>query len=297
MLKRSTQKEKLKIYKVEESSELMAWLQQTFPQKNRKAIKSLLSHRQVMVNNRVVTQFNHPLKSGQEIAINFGKVQQELNTDRIKIIYEDPYLVVIDKKPGLLSIPNPKEEQNTAISILVSSLRKNKMEEQVFIVNLLDKAVSGLMIFAKDKEVHNKLIGDLKSGNARLTYTAVAQGMMESDKGKTVSFLKENRNFKMYSSTDEKEAQKAITRYKVLNKNNRYTLLELVPETQVKNQIRVHMENLGHSIVGDVKYGATTRPIKRLGLHCGKYDFVHPLNGKKMTLKVNPPRIFSELFT
>jgi 23S rRNA pseudouridine1911/1915/1917 synthase len=275
---------------------LLSFLLKQMPEKSRSTVKSLLSHRQVSVDYKVATQFNHLLKAGQEVIINWGRVQDQ-STDRgIKVYFEDPYLIVVEKKSGLLSIASDKEKDRTAYGILSKMVKKENPENLIFIVHRLDRETSGLMLFAKSYEVQQLLQQAWKDSIVERSYVVVVGGRVEQEQATVTSWLKENKALVMYSSPDPTDGQKAVTHYKVLKRSDQYSLLEVKLETGRKNQIRVHMKDIGHSVVGDKKYGSVLNPLRRMGLHARVLAFRHPVTGKEVHFETPIPRKFSELF-
>jgi 23S rRNA pseudouridine1911/1915/1917 synthase len=284
------------IFRVEEPAHLMEFLISTLPHKSRNNIKSLLGHRQVLVDGKPETQFNYPLSSGQKVEIIDTRVEPEQKFKEYSIIYEDQYLIVIDKAAGLLSMATENEKRATAYSLLSNHVKKQDPGSKIFIVHRLDRETSGLMLFAKSESVKNKLQEAWNETIIERTYIAVVEGSVEKGEGTITSYLSEDKIFKMHSSNDPSRGRKAITHYSVLKKIPSYSLLTVNLETGRKNQIRIHMQELGHSIVGDKKYGAVANPIKRLGLHAQKLSFIHPATGQKMNFETKIPRAFLRLF-
>lgn len=274
----------------------MKFLLTQMPDKSRNTIKSILAHRQISVNNQVITKFDYPLEAGQQVKVNWNKVEEEPRYNGLKILYEDPYIIVIDKQAGLLSIATAKERQQTAYFILTEHVRKVNRKNRVYIVHRLDKDSSGVMMFAKSIEVQEILQRDWEKAVIDRKYVVVVEGMVEEPQGTIISWLKESSALIMYSCKFDNGGQKAITHYQVLKKSEDYTLLEAKLETGRKNQIRVHMQSIGHSIIGDKKYGSTQNPIKRLGLHALLLAFKHPVTGEEMRFETNIPKNFSCLF-
>jgi 23S rRNA pseudouridine1911/1915/1917 synthase len=281
---------------VSEPYELMQFLQDKLPSKGRNNIKSLLSHRQVIVDNQVITQYNHPLHTGQEVVINWSLVRDEETIRGLKIIYEDPEIIVIDKPAGILSIASDKEKNNTAYHQLTDYVRINNPDNRIFIVHRLDRDTSGVMLFAKNEEVKHLLQDSWKELVVDRAYIAVVEGYVKENKDTVRSWLLQTKTQMMYSSSKPGDGLEAITHYKMLQANAKYSLLEIRLETGRKNQIRVHMKDIGHSIIGDKKYGATTNPIARLGLHAHILAFKHPVTGELMRFETEVPKIFSRLF-
>jgi 23S rRNA pseudouridine1911/1915/1917 synthase len=277
-------------------AELMDFLLENLPGKRRTAVKSLLAHHQVSVDHKAVTQFNHPLEKGQQVTVTWTKVQQKSVLKGLKIVFEDPYLIVIDKAPGLLSIATEKERDRTAYRILSDSIKKINARSRIFVVHRLDKDASGLMMFAKSKDVQGALQGAWTRDVLERTYVVAVEGSVEKDAGTVTSWLKENKVLTMISSPTPNGGQKAVTHYRALRRSRNYSLLEVELETGRKNQIRIHMKDLGHAIVGDKKYGALTNPMNRLALHARILAFKHPVTGEVLRFETPIPGPFLGLF-
>jgi 23S rRNA pseudouridine1911/1915/1917 synthase len=277
---------------VTEPTELMILLMSKMPDKGRKTIKSLLAHNQVSVDNKITSQFNHHLKPGQQVGINFSKVIQVSKDKGLKIIFEDPFIIVIDKEHGLLSIATDKEKERTAFRIVSDQLKITDPTARIFVVHRLDRDASGILMFAKSREIQQILQNAWKKDVIERSYVVVVEGRVILDQGTITSWLKENKARVMYSSATPDVGQKAVTHYQVLKRSNEYSLLQVRLETGRKNQIRVHMKDLGHSIIGDKKYGATQNPINRLGLHARVLVFRHPVTGKEMRFETPIPQRF-----
>lgn len=280
---------------VSEPAELMKFLLEKMNNKGRNNIKSLLTHRQVMVDEQVVTQYNHPLRVGQEVSVNWSLVRDEDKGKGLKIIYEDSEIIVIDKPAGLLSIASDKEKTYTAYRQLTDYVRKDNPKNRIFIVHRLDRDTSGVMLFAKNEGIKHSLQDAWKDIVVDRGYVAVVSGRVKKKEGTIKSWLKETKTRLMYSSSTPGDGLEAITHYKVLEACSQYSLLEIRLETGRKNQIRVHMKDIGHSIIGDKKYGSTANPIGRLGLHAHILAFKHPVSGELMRYETEVPKKFSRL--
>ncbi len=281
--------------KVKEETRLLEFLIASMPEKSRKSIKTLLAHYQVSVDMKAVTQFDHLLKPGQQIAITWSKVLQRGSSKGLKVIFEDPYLIVIDKQPGMLSIATDKENERTAYRILSDQVKRLDPKNRIFVIHRLDREASGLMMFAKSKDIQLKLQEAWQDNVMERIYAVVVEGRVEQEKGVVTSWLKENSARVMYSSPVPGEGQKAVTHYRVQKQSDDFTLLEVKLETGRKNQIRIHMKDLGHSIVGDKKYGAASRPMNRIGLHARVLAFRHPVTGEVMRFETPVPGSFMSL--
>jgi len=263
---------------VDETATLIKFLRKQFPNKGSNKIKQLIERKLVTVNNETTTYFTQQLQIKQIVAVNEQPKQEDIVFSKIKILFEDESIIVIDKKAGLLSIATQKEIEKTAYSLLSEYVKRKNQRSRIFIVHRLDKQTSGVMIFAKNQDVKIKLQQNWHEMIIERTYSVVVEGFVEQKEGTIISWLKENKMYKMYSvKTPDNDSRKAITHYKVEKQNNEYSLLTIRLETGRKNQIRVHFFDLGFPVVGDVKYGATHNPIKRLGLHAKLIKFMHPV--------------------
>lgn len=283
-------------FKVKEQNELMKFLIENLPNKNRNNIKSLLKNKQVLVDGAAISQFNHPLNPGEEVMITESRFSDK-DMKGIKVVYEDEYLIAVEKASGILSIATDKEREKTAYNIVKNYVKSRNPLEKLFIVHRLDRETSGVMIFAKTEEMQQILQTNWQKMVLERTYVAVVEGKVEKNSDTIISYLKENSAFVTFSSDKEIEgSKKAITHYTVLKRSKGFSLVEANIETGRKNQIRVHMQSLGHSVVGDKKYGATTNPLGRLGLHAKSIIFKHPKTGKVLSFQTGIPAKFSGMF-
>ncbi|MBQ7120534.1 MAG: RluA family pseudouridine synthase [Oscillospiraceae bacterium] len=271
------------ILNVKEPSELLKLMYAEIKGVPKGKIKSFLEHRQVSVNGIVTTKFNHPVKSGDTVKISTGEGTRE--TRGIKIVYEDEWIVAVNKPSGLLTVATDREKEKTAYALL-SENRRGKL----FVVHRLDRDTSGVLLFAKSYEIKEALQEDWNDRILLREYLAVCEGSFESKKGVCKSFIAENSAHIMYSA---REGKLAITEYEVLRENAEYSYVKLNLRTGRKNQIRVHMKELGNPVVGDKKYGSTKNPIGRLGLHAVRLGFIHPVSGEELIVKAEPERKFT----
>ena len=283
------------VFKVDNSMELMKFLMEKMPENSRNSIKSMLTHKRVLVDDEVVSQYNYLLKAGQTVSIGKAKISKQ-DLKGVTILYEDKDIIVIEKAKGLLSVATAKEKDNTAYSILKKYLKEKDPKNMIFVVHRLDRDTSGVMLFAKTAKAQDILQTNWNDMVKERTYVAVVEGTMEKDSDTITSYLAENKAYITYSTDNKEEGKKAISTYKVLKKNKRYSMVEVNIETGRKNQIRVHMQELGHSVIGDKKYGATTNPIKRLGLHAHSIVFTHPITKEVFSFTSEIPNEFNSLF-
>ncbi|MEI8048900.1 MAG: RluA family pseudouridine synthase [Bacteroidota bacterium] len=283
-------------FKVTEESGLLKYLLLCMPGKSRNNVKSLLGYRQVSVNNHIETHFDFQVKPGDEVSLNKERAEEEVHCRGFRILHEDSSVVVIDKDAGLLTMATDTENFHTAYSILSRRVKRKNPDERIFIVHRLDRDTSGVMMFAKSENVQSILQRDWHQNVSERTYIAVVEGKVENKQGTIRSFLKENKALVMYSTRDPENGDEAITHYKVLKQNNDYSLLEIELETGRKNQIRVHMKDIGHCVVGDEKYGSKQNPLGRMGLHAKILAFQHPVTGKTVRFETPVPAKFARLF-
>lgn len=284
------------VLKVNESTELMKFLIEKFPEKSRTTIKSMLAHKQITVGDLVTTKFDFPLVRGQFVYLNKEKSDEKPRFRGLRIVHEDADIIVIDKNSGLLSMASDKEKVKTAYSILSEYVKRFDPKNLIFIVHRLDRETSGLMMFAKSKKVQEILQKDWNESIIERSYVVVVEGEVEKTEGTVTSWLKENKALVMFSSQTPDDGQKAITHYKVLKTTSQFSLLEVKLETGRKNQIRVHAKDMGHPVTGDKKYGAKLNPIGQMGLHARVLAFRHPTSGKTLRFDTPIPAKFLKLF-
>ncbi len=214
---------------------------------------------------------------------------------RLKLVYEDDDIIVVNKGYGLLSMGNDKVKEGTAYTILRDYLKWQDPRNKLFIVHRLDRDTSGLMVFAKSIEAKENLQHNWNNMVLSRKYLAVVEGRPDPAEGIVKSYLAENSRYEVYSTDNPDEGQLAITRYRTLKSRNGYSLMEVELDTGRKNQIRVHMKDLGHPITGDRRYGAGSSPIHRMALHAQTLRFVHPITRKDMNFTTPTPISFSKI--
>ena len=211
------------------------------------------------------------------------------------ILYEDEHILVADKPAGLLTMGTDAEKTKTAYYILTDYVRKGcaKSRKRIFIVHRLDRETSGIVVFAKSVEA--KLCLQEQWKDAEKKYLAVVYGRPANKEGTITSYLAENKAYRVYSTTDARKGKLAQTAYKVLKETERFSLLEIGLLTGRKNQIRVHLAEKGHPVVGDRKYGKGNDAYKRLALHSKSISFKHPISGKRLTFESEVPGYLKSL--
>ena len=298
-------------YRVEEVSELLPFLLIKMGGMTRTSIKQLLGQRRITVNNVIQTRHDTPLRRGDIITIESGRGNVELRHPKLRVVYEDDALIVVEKKNGLLTVPVKADSKETTVfSILKEYVRKQSHRNTVHVVHRLDRETSGLLVFAKSPELQEYMRTYWRQLVTKRTYVALVEGKLEKKEGKITSWLTENPRTALVSSSPvDNGGQLAITNYKVLKESalqteeadlkTEYSLVELNLETGRTNQIRVHMASMGHPVVGDRKYGSgnESSPIDRLCLHARVLEFIHPMTEKKVRFEAPMPKEFARIFT
>lgn len=285
----------IKEYPVKRECELLEFLFEIFPSQSRNSVKSLLSSRRVSVDGAPITQFNFKLVPGDTIIISNTAIRRKTRSN-LPIIYEDDEFIVINKPSGLLSIASDKEKGSTAYRMLSDYVQQKDKHNRIFVVHRLDEDTSGVLMVAKNPKIQQLLQENWNDIVSKRGYYAIVEGRLKEKSGTIKTYLKKNSQNLMYSVKSPKDAQLAITHYKVMKENDKYSLLDVNIDTGRKNQIRVHLGEMGHHVIGDDKYGEPANPIKRLGLHAYCLEFTHPITHKKMRFSAPMPKIFETLF-
>jgi 23S rRNA pseudouridine1911/1915/1917 synthase len=294
--KRNLKKSRTSTFPVTEQTELFKFIQVVVKDKSRNKLKSMLSNKRFKVGKEIITQHNHELNVGDEVTVNWDGAFKKEKYEGVKIIFEDDDIIVIDKKSGLLSIGSAKEKRQTAYRIVTNHIQQLNPVARLFVVHRLDREASGLMVFAKNKQAQVDLKGSWENTFQKNLYLAVTEGTIEEDVKTISSFLNESKALIVYSGNNPKVGKKAITNYNVIKKNEFYTLLEATQETERKNQLRVHLQSIGHPVLGDKKYESKQNPINRTAVHLRRINFTHPATNKEMEFETKVPEDFLRIF-
>ena len=225
---------------------------------------------------------------------NFGV---NMKKDKIDIIYEDKFIIVVNKPAHLLTISTENEKERTLFHKVINYEKQKNKNNKIFIVHRLDRDTSGLIVFAKSEKVRKILQDNWDEMAKTRGYVAVVEGRIEKKKDTIKNWIKEKIDFTSYTSDKPNDGKIAITKYELLNTSKSYSLLKIEILTGRKNQIRVHMKDIGHPIVGDKKYGAKTNPLKRLGLHANILELKHPITHQILKLESKVPSIMLNMFS
>ncbi len=294
--------------------ELLPFLLAKMGGMTRTSIKQLLGQRRVTVNKAVQTRHDVPVHKGDTVVITSGRGNGELHHPKLSIVYEDDWLIVVEKKVGLLTVPTyPGSTETTAFSILKNYVKHQDVHNGIYVVHRLDRETSGLLVFAKTPELQEYMRTYWRQLVTKRTYVALVEGILDKKSGKITTWLTEDkRNAVVYSSPVDDGGQMAVTNYKVLKEttppDNTTTentanflpisLIELNLETGRTNQIRVHMQSIGHPVIGDRKYGHGNEysPVDRLCLHARVLEFIHPATEQKVHFETSVPKEFLRVF-
>lgn len=281
-------------YVVNDEAPLLEWLIANI-KGSRSKIKATLQGRGIKVNGKCVTQFDFPLQKGMKIAVSQTKKNDQFKSRYVKLVYEDRWLVVVEKNIGILSMAAGHKSLNVK-SVLDNYFQKTGQKCRAHVVHRLDRDTSGLMVYAKDMDTeqifeHNwhEIVYDRR-------YVAVVSGEVAENEGTIANWLKDNKAYVTYSSPVDNGGKYAVTHFRVLDRTTEHSLVEYQLETGRKNQIRVHSADMGHPVCGDTKYGNGDDPIHRLCLHACVLCFWHPITRERMEFDTPVPTSFRQIF-
>jgi 23S rRNA pseudouridine1911/1915/1917 synthase len=282
-------------FMVEEPAPLLEYLLANVKQ-SRTKIKATLQGQGIKVNGKTVTRFDFPLKKGMKVAVSKTKRnQQSFKSRYVKIVYEDRWLIVVEKAVGILSMAAGHSSLNVK-SVLDDYFHKSRQKCSAHVVHRLDRDTSGLMVYAKDIDTEQTLEHNWHDIVYDRRYVAVLSGEVGPDEGTIENWLKDNKAYITYSSPVDNGGKLAITHFHVLDRTTEHSLVEFKLETGRKNQIRVHAADMGHPVCGDTKYGNGDDPLHRLCLHAWLLCFTHPVTGERMEFETPLPTPFRQLF-
>lgn len=284
----------IKEYKVKRESELLTYLIEEL-KFSRNNAKGLLSHHLIALDGAPVSQFNFMIYPGDSLIISKNPIKKK-EREKLPIIYEDDYIIALNKPFGLLSVASDKEKAITAYRLVMDYVQDKDRKNRIFVVHRLDKETSGVLIFAKSDELKEAFQNSWNDLVSKRGYYAIVEGNLTKKEDTITNYLKMNSLNLMYiASSKDPKAQKCITKYNVLKENKKYSLLDVNIFTGRKNQIRVTLGSLGHFVLGDDKYGEPANPINRLCLHAYELDIKNPLTDKVYKLKAPIPDDFNLL--
>ena len=276
---------------VSASSPLLDALEILIPGAARRTLRQMLSQRRIRINGKICVDARRPVAPGDVVEIASAGVFAKLPYG-LEVLYEDSDIIVVHKPVNLLTVATEVERERTVYACLRAGLKERNPGGKIFIVHRLDKFASGILVFAKSEQVQSLLKGIFQRHDIQRKYWAIVEGLVEKNQGTIKSYLAEDRQMRMHSTDDKYSGKFAVTHFRVLRRTRGISSLEVTLETGRKNQIRVHLSEMGHPIVGDRAYGSTKDPLKRLGLHAFHLGFRHPVTGKPMLFQTPPPTEF-----
>ncbi|MFA6320955.1 MAG: RluA family pseudouridine synthase [Candidatus Omnitrophota bacterium] len=212
-----------------------------------------------------------------------------MNDRRYSIVYEDDWLIVVDKPSGLLVIPTPRKETNTLSDLLNKELDERGVEVNAYPCHRLDRETSGLILYAKGKKVQQSLMDEFKNRRVKKAYIAFVHGNVKNTSGE-ISIGIFNRN--------KSRNEPALTKYRVLEKRGAFTIVEAEPVTGRTNQIRIHFAKISHPLVGESVYAFRKDfklRFKRTALHAQTLEFTHPVTKEKLKFTSPLPKDMENL--
>lgn len=280
-----------------EPTTLLPFLFEVLAPKSRSDIKSMLAHHHVQLNGTVVTQFDTPIKPSDRVSVNFTRPFAVIRDNRVHILFEDDYLIVIEKASGLLSVGREGCEDTTAWSLLTNYMKQKDPRHTAFVCHRLDQYTSGILVFAKDGSVQRELRYMWDRYVRERSYMAVVEGCPSEERAELRHYLFEDSKMNVHvaDNPERKDSRLAVTRYSVTQTNGRYSLLDVQIFTGRKNQIRVQLAEVGYPVAGDRKYGARTNPGARLMLHNNRLSLEHPVTHEILTFNLPAPKSFYSL--
>jgi 23S rRNA pseudouridine1911/1915/1917 synthase len=284
--------ERVSTFKVNKESTLFDFLQQAFKEKSKTSIKQLLTNKLVQVDNQFQTHVSFAVKPGNTVVVGKKEQKQVKLPFHLNVLFEDDHLMAVVKPEGLLCNATDKEKLKTLSTYVSAQFKAKNPGKLLYLVNRLDRDTSGIVIFAKSMDVKTIMVNAWGETMKNSSYLAIVEGVVKPKDGEITSYLRESKAMKVHASKNQTYGKEAITEYVTVGNRKNSSMLEIAQRTNIKNQIRVQLQEIGHPIVGDKKYGAKTNPIGRLGLHFYRVEFVHPITKKVVEIKSKAPRGF-----
>jgi 23S rRNA pseudouridine1911/1915/1917 synthase len=271
-------------------------LRQQFPDSSHNDIKQWLRLGQVSVNGKITSNGGMILQASDHVERHKqSSSPTKLSSSPFPIIYIDDSIVVIDKPTKLLTVATENENQQTAYRLLGNMLSQQNKQKPIFIVHRLDRETSGLIVFARNPEVKEKLQFEFQERRPIRRYTAIVEGVPALEQDTLKHFLAENSQHKVYVTQRPNDGKEAILHYVTRRRLGRYTELEITIETGRHGQIRAQLAAIGHPIIGDVALGSRNNPLNRLALHAHYLAIYHPVTGKLQEFHSSLPSLFQRL--
>ena len=283
--------DKAVVREVKQPDKLLNFVMHCLDGISRNKAKSILAHGGVTVDDRVQTHVDYPLDPGCVVKIRRQAQPSSARNPHFHIVYEDQWIVVVDKQQGVLSMPVGAGSLNMK-TMLDRHFAETRQRCTAHVVHRLDARTSGLMVYAKSVDVQQQMTADWHSTIIDRRYVAVVEGVMEEAQGRVESWLHDTDSMVVVSSPVDDGGKWAATEWELVEQARNRSLLFLHLLTGRKNQIRVHMADIGHPVVGDGKYGHQDDPGNRMCLHAFRLAFYHPVTGEPLYFETPIPRYF-----
>lgn len=272
---------------------LLDVLRNRFPDSSNTTLRQMLQSGRVRVNGEIEKNAKRAIEGDDAVQV-LSRSESASLPAGLQILHEDDDVIVLLKPHGLLTVATEREREETVQSYLNDYLRQ-KRDGRIHVVHRLDRESSGVLVFAKNFAAREALKEQFSAHTTDRLYVAIIEGAIDPPSGTIRSHLFERRDLHMQSVKARPDAKLAITHYRTAATARGYSMLEVTLETGRKNQIRVHLSEAGHPIVGDQFYGSRVNPLGRLGLHAKMLAFTHPVTGKRMTFSAPVPSAFLKL--
>jgi 23S rRNA pseudouridine1911/1915/1917 synthase len=279
---------------VTDPTRLLDVLQQRFPDSSKTKLREMLQSDRVRVNGANERDAKREIRPDDRVEIS-GKSAKAVDP-RVKVLFEDADLIVVEKANNILTVPSDKVRLETVENFLDHYLGGGPDDRRVHHVHRLDRDTSGVLVFAKNTWTRDRLKVLFSEHTVDRVYVAIVHGKLKPPSGTFRSFLAEDRELHVRSVADASQGKEAITHYRTTASGKHYSILEVTLETGRRNQIRVQFAEAGHPVAGDTMYGkGRDESLRRLGLHARDLGFVHPRTKKKLLFTSEVPKAFRDL--
>jgi 23S rRNA pseudouridine1911/1915/1917 synthase len=276
--------------KIKEDGKLLEVLFSSLSTWSKKKVKQRLKDGTVSVNGEITTKHDFPIIVSDVVEVGVVEKTFKQAIKSLDILYQDKDLIAINKPAGLLSVGTPTETKQHALYILRNQLMRGRNQLKLWPVHRLDRDTSGVLLFATSKEMRETVMGTW--GKSEKVYLAIVKGTPKENAGTIDQPLRLDDKIFQVHVGEHPHAKEAITHYEVKESKEQTSLVEVSIETGRQHQIRAHMAWLGHSIIGDERYG---KKGEKMGLHSKKLTIIHPVNKKSLSFEVDAPRDFYAL--
>ncbi|MDD2390281.1 MAG: RluA family pseudouridine synthase [Desulfobacterales bacterium] len=279
-----------------ESGSILEVLKKAMGTDSNTRIRKYVRHGRVLCNGQRVLRPDMNINSGDVLEVTRAPAvaSKRRVEPPVPVLYEDNDVIAVEKPAGMLTAGSGSEKNPSLHRLLRDYVQENAFHRTgVFVVHRLDREVSGVLIFAKSREIQMRIKQSWPTTEKR--YYALVEGCPPKVEGTVESWLAEDEQQKVRSVPQSPEARYAVTHYRTLKPVGDHMLLEIRLETGRKNQIRVHMADIGCPIVGDRRYGASDRFVRRIRLHGFLFEFNHPVSGERLRIDSPMPEGFLKL--